>query len=220
MSRNPRLQTQSRPGYWACGKMVLSDAKKALIMAQRIKASLNVEYKNHDLAFVNTAIVDGVGNIVQLSNIPQGDTGESRDGSNVKITSIYIKGIFVLNPSATTSQYRILLIEDKQTNQAIYATADVLTTVVNKHSIVSPLNLDNQFRFKVLYDKMFDLSITGRQSRTFKIYKKVNRRLRFDGSVPDITDLRSSSYSLLLIGSEATNAPTCLFESRLRFVDN
>ncbi len=208
------------PTYIRCGKMVVSDASKALAIASSVKRLLNVEIKNHDFSQTAVTIPDGAGTIFELTNIPQGDTGITRDGANVKITSIYIKGIVILAAAATTTTYRIVLVEDKQTNQAIYVTADLLATVANVQSVVSPLNLDNQFRFNVLYDRIYHVDDSNMKSQDFKIYKKVNKRLRFDASTPDITDLRSSSYSLLCISTEPTNAPSLRFEARLRFVDN
>ncbi len=200
--------------------MVISDASKALALARGVKRLLNVEFKNHDLLQGAVGIPDGVGTIFQLTNIPQGDTGTSRDGANVKITSIYIKGIMILSSSANSTVYRIMLVEDKQTNQAIYSTADLLADTGNVNSLVAPLNLDNQFRFNVLYDQLSVVDDGAKKSLPFKIFKTVNKRLRFDASTPGIGDLRSSSYSLLMISSEPTNTPSMRFFSRFRFVDN
>ncbi len=209
-----------RPGYYSCGKMVAGDAKQALALAKNVKSLLNVEFKNHDISITPVGIPDGVGVIHQLTNIPQGDTGESRDGSNIKITSIYIKLLLNINVSAITTSVRVLLVQDKQTNQTIYATSDLLSTVANVQSIVSPMNLDNQFRFKVLYDKVFSIDDNGVQTKFIKIYKKVSTKLRFDASIPSIADLRSSSYSLVLISDETTNEPVVTGELRLRYLDN
>ncbi len=213
--------SSNRPGYKACAKMVAGDAQKALRVARHVKSLLNVEKKNHDVSVTAVGVPDGVGTIFQLTNIPQGDTTISRDGSNVKIISIYIKILMILDASATTgSSFRVILVHDKQTNQAIYTTAELLSTVVNGSSLVSPLNLDNQFRFRILHDKCYTLSDGGSKHKFVKIFKKVNTRLRFDASTPSIADLRSSSYSLVLIGNETTNEPNVRFEARLRFVDN
>ncbi len=218
--RKYNRKSNGRPGYRKCAKMVYGDASKALSMARHLKSMLNVEFKNHDVSVVGGTIIDGAGFINQLTNIPQGDGTSARDGANVKITSIYCKLLIDIHASATTSQVRLLLVEDKQTNQAIYTAADLLQTVVNIQSIVSPKNLDNQFRFNVLHDKVYTLSATGTTSKYITIYKKVSKRLRFDASTPSIADLRSSSYSLLWISNEPTNAPGVSAEFRLRYVDN
>ncbi len=219
MPRN-RSYNNRRPGYKACGKMVYGDAKKALAIARSVKSLMNVEFKNHDVDHSATAIADGVGNIVQLTNIPQGDTTITRDGSNCKITSVYINLLLRINASATNTNVRVSLVHDKQTNQAIYATADLLSNVNNVNSIVSPLNLDNQYRFHILYNKVFKITDSGQQTAVVKIYKKMQMKLRFDGNTPSIADLRSGSLSLLLISNEATNTPTFTGSCRIRFVDN
>ena len=166
----------ARPTYASCGKMVVDDAKKALAMVRHVRGMLNTEFKNHDVAVTATGIVDGSGTITQLTNIPQGSGGtttEQRDGANVKITSIYIKLLAIMSASGTNSSFRLMLVEDRQTNQAIYATADLLTTVVNVSGLVSTYNLQNQFRFKVLYDKVHTIDINGKGTKFIKIYKKV-----------------------------------------------
>ncbi len=45
-----------RPGYVSCGKMVYSDASKALAMAKYLKSVVNVEYKNFDTQTLASAI--------------------------------------------------------------------------------------------------------------------------------------------------------------------
>ncbi len=206
--------------YKECGTMVYSDARKALILARNLRSLMNVEFKNHDVTITATGVLDGVGNVIQLSNIDQGDTTVSRDGSNVKITSIYCKLLFRINASGSNTNIRVMLVLDKQTNQAIFATADLLFSVANVQSLVSPNNLDNQFRFRVLYDKIHLITAGGKESAFVKIYKKVNLRLRYDNTGNGIADLRSNSLALVVISNEATNTPTITGAVRLRFVDN
>ncbi len=215
-----RFPRRKRPGYKRCASMVLGDATKALAVANSVKRLLNVEFKNHDVTLTSVGIPDGVGLITQLTNIPQGDTGISRDGANLKLTSIYMKLLLRISASATNSNIRVMIVCDKQTNQAIYTTADLLLSAANVVSVVSPLNLDNQFRFKILYDKNFSVFDSGSKTALSKVYKKLNLKLRFDASTPSIADLRSSSLSLVLISSEPTNEPTVSGVIRLRFVDN
>lgn len=197
-------------------------AGKSLAVAYGIKRLMNVEVKFFDVSGVAVAIPDGVGTIVQLTNIPQGDTDITRDGAQVKLMSIDFKAFINMSASATASTVTIMLIVDKQTNQAIYTTTALLHTVTNALSVVSPLNLDNKFRFRVLKRWIFDINNDGRNKKVLKWHHKFgnNMKIRFDNSTSAIEDLTSKSLSLLFISTEGTNEPTIHFFNRLRFVDN
>ncbi len=193
---------------------------KSYYMAKKALSMLNVEYKEHNLITTSVPIVDIVGTIYQLTNIPQGDTTQTRDGNQCKLTAINIKGIYNIHASATNSFVRIILVLDKQTNQAIYATSDLLLDTTAQDSINSPLQLNNRHRFVVLYDKVFLVSNSGTGARKINIYKKLQIPIRFDNSAGAISSLTSNSLSVIFISNESTNRPNLSFISRIRYVDN
>ncbi len=217
--RKYNKKSNGRPGYIRCGKMVVSDAAKALQMAKYLKTIVNVEFKNHDVQQTAAAVASG-GVQVQLSNIAQGDTTITRDGAQCKVVSISLRYTIFMNQSATASSMRVWLIQDSQTNQALFTIADFLEDVTVDDAINSPRNLDNKHRFRVLYDKVHNLSITGRQISSHRFYKKLNVKLRFDNAAAAITSLTQNSLSLLVISDEATNTPAITSFVRLRYVDN
>ncbi len=209
----------SRPGYVRCGKMVISDASKALSLAKYLKTIVNVERKNHDvsqlaLAMTTTPI------IIQLTNILQGDTTVTRDGSQCKILSIEFSYFIIQHVSALDTQTRVMLVLDKQTNQAIYVPGDVLVDVTAGQNINSSRNLDNTRRFSVLYDKVHTLVNTGTSSFHRRFNKSVQYLIRFDNAAAAITSLTQSSLSMMIMSNEGTNTPDLSFRVRLRFVDN
>ncbi len=193
---------------------------KALYLAKKAMSMLNVEKKEHNIILTDATIIDGIGAIQQLSNIAQGDTTLTRDGAQCKLVSIYIKGFLEMSASATSTTVRLMLIWDKQTNQAIYATTDLLLNATEKDSVVSPLNLNNKYRFVVLWDRLFSMSITGTQTIHFTYFKKLNIVLRYDASTTAIADLTTNSISMLRVSSEVTNVPLMTISQRLRFIDN
>ncbi len=207
-----------RPGYVACGRMVYGDAQKALALATRLKGLVNVEFKFLDHIAVST--VSATPTIIQITNAAVGDTAETRDGDQVKLTSIYLNYIITLNASATASTMRVMLIKDSQTNGAIYTAAQLFADSTANDNLVSPLNLDNKYRFKVLYDRNHIVSSTGKSIIHLKKYIKVSDKIRYGGAAGDITDLNSASYSILAVSNEATNQPTFQRSFRVRFVDN
>ncbi len=209
----------ARPGYVSCGKMVWGDAKKALVLAQGLKRLVNVEVKNFDVQQTNVLLTT-VPVIVQLSNIPQGDTTITRDGAQCKILALELSLHIRRNTSAFATSCRIILVCDKQTNQAIYVNTDLLEDITSTDGMVSPYNLDNKFRFTVLFDHIFNVSEGSSGVKDWKRVFRMNKILRFDGNTPSIADLTSNSLSLIQYSMEATNTPSLTMFSRLRFVDN
>ncbi len=214
-----RRNGKVRPTYKSCGKMVISDAKKALRLARHVKSMINVEFKFLDFNATAAGQPESV-TLGQVSNIAQGDGGSARDGNQVKLTGIYLTYMWTISASATNTQVRVLLVLDKQTNGVIYAAGDLLHDTSINDNIVSPYNLDNKYRFRVLYDRVHHLSDNGNQSVSVKRYIKMNEKLRFDGTTADIANLTSSSITLVTMSSETTNVPLITRNVRLRYVDN
>ncbi len=210
----------SRPGYMACGKMVLSDAQKALAIARATKALLNVEYKFHSVGAQGAAITDAPSatNLVLLS---QGDTANTRDGSQVKLTSYRFAYTLKIHASATNTMVRVMIVQDKQTNQAQATATQVLQDSTIIDALTSPYNVDNASRFNILYDKAHSMSSVGSTSCIHRvIHKKLNLKIRYDANVGDVTDLTQDSLFLILVSDEPTNDPTISHTFRLRFLDN
>ncbi len=216
-----------KPDYLGSYNRYVGAAAGTMALAHQVfklKRLINVEQKFFDVTSASTAIPDGVGTIVQLTNIPQGDTDETRDGAQVKLTSWSFKAIVTVNASeaVTGASVTVLLVEDKQTNQAIYTTATLMANTGNVLGVVSSLNLDNKFRFKVHKRWIFQVNTSSGPKRILKFYKKFNNKmfLRFDASTPAIADLTTKSLSLLVISNQATNEPIITFFNRLRYIDN
>ncbi len=210
-----------KPSYYRHGMNALTLASNALTVANQVKKMINVEYKFLDTSETLMQIGSGA-NIFQISNIPQGDTESSRDGSQVKVVRINIRGTVRMNDSVPSTNVRVMLICDKQTNSAIYLHGDLLQNTAVDLNIVSPLNLDNKYRFHVLYDKNFLYSNNGKFNSQFNINKNIQTRMRFDGATADIANITSSSYSLVVFSDENAPAgqPFLTFTARIRFVDN
>ncbi len=216
-----------KPDYLGSYNRYVGAAAGTIALAHQVyklKRLINVEQKFFDVTSAATNIVDGIGTIVQLTNIPQGDTDETRDGAQVKLSSWSFKAFITVSPSIPVdgNVVTVLLVEDKQTNQAIYTTATLLQNTGNILSPISSLNLDNKFRFKVHKRWIFQINSSSGPRKILKFYKKFNNKmfLRFDASTPAIADLTTKSLSLLFIGTAATNVPQITFFNRLRYIDN
>lgn len=97
-----------------------------------------------------------------------------------------------------------------------------MASTANQLGVVSSLNLDNKFRFKVHKRWIFQVNTSSGPRKVLKFYKKFGNStfLRFDASTPAIADLTSRSLSLLVISDATTNEPAISFFNRLRYVDN
>lgn len=181
----------------------------------RLGRFMNVEFKEHNVS-ISTG-VSSTATIQALTNIAQGDTTNTRDGSSIKLASIGFKGRIEFDVSnATATMVRIMLVHDRQTNQAIYAASDLLVT----SGVNTNRNLDNGRRFRVLMDKTYSLSDFN-PIIPIKYYKRSYPiHIRFDNAAAAITSLTENSLSVFLISNEATNTPTVIMNWRIRYVDN
>lgn len=152
--------------------------------------------------------------ITQLCNMAQGLTENTRVGSKVVVSGIQLKYFIT---QSTTKHFRLMVVQDKQTNGAIYVAGDLLADATGGDAIVSPVNRDNKNRFKVVYDKMDSVSVAGPASAMRSTFIKLNTPLRYDGNAGDITDLTSSSYSVMAISDASSTALTIFV--RLFFID-
>lgn len=181
----------------------------------RLARYVNVEFKQHNIDYGGT--VNSTPAITQLTNIDQGDTDTTRDGSSIKITGIYLRGFARSNASTTNCIVRLIIVWDRQTNQAIYSADDLL---YDSTQINSLLNIDNGRRFRVLWDKAINLDLSSNYIKPFAYYKKLNLHIRYDNTGNGIADLTENSLSMLAFSTAATNAPTVDINFRLRYVDN
>ncbi len=209
-----------RPGYKACGTMVMSDAQWALKKVATLKSLLNVEYKHHNVQATDSSITDA-GTITNASLLTQGDSSITRDGGSVKYTSFRLAYSWKINSNATDTFVRVMVVHDKQTNQAQFTLADLLFDATIKDAIYSPPNIDNASRFNILYDKVHNLTINGQNRSVYRnIHKKLNIKTRYDANAGTVADLTQDSISLVFIGDETTNDPALSFNYRSRFIDN
>ncbi len=208
-----------RPGYRSCGKMVYGDAKKALRLARTVKSMLNVEYNIADTVVTATASPIAPA-IVQLTNLAQGDSNITRDGNQIKVTHIQLKYFFTINASAVATCCRILLVQDRQTNAGIYTANQLLKDVSVNDNVNSPFEENHRRRFKILYDRVHDLSDNGNQIGRGRKYLKLQIPVRYSANAGTIADLPESSLSLVHMSTESTNTPLLNAFVRLLFIDN
>lgn len=205
-------------------KTAFNVATKALKTAAMVKSLINVEYKCLDNYNPTTVLPTGagsVGNIILQTGIPQGDSYDERNGNSVKLKSLYTRGLFSLDVSIIPHcDIRLMMFRD---NEGVYSTGTAIAPhdlLQNSTYFLSPINLNNGKRFKVLYDRTLSLDASN-PTRMFKLFRKFGQHLRFTGPASIDTD-EGHIYIAAFVDSATamTNALTWNYNTRIRYIDN
>ncbi len=151
--------------------------------------------------------------ITKLTNLAQGDTETTRTGSKIVITGILFKALLTDTASSNT---RLMIVLDKQTNQAIYTEGDLIHDVTANDIIVSPINHNNRHRFKLLLDRVYPIDIN--KDTVIRRFYKVNIPILYDANVGSIADLTSNSLSFAQANDGGTGGLVLFM--RLYFTDS
>lgn len=206
-------------------KNAISIATSALRTASLVKSLINVEYKYVD-NYNATAVIPGtygtVGDVILQTGITQGDSVNQRNGNSVKLKSVYIRGLFSLDTTVLPhTDIRLMVIKDLEgvySSGTAISPSDILQI---PNYFLSPININNGKRFKVLYDRTISLDASN-PSRMFKIFMKSNQHLRFTGPTNTATD-EGHYYLCAFVDSSTTAATTALtwnYNTRIRYLDN
>lgn len=155
--------------------------------------------------------------ILVLSALGQGIDHNDRIGNAVSWLTCQAKLSFLLG-AAGTNQCRVMLFLDKMPDQNVVVGANVLSDV--NVPIISPMNLNNNRRFKILLNRVVSWSAGGPSAiRYMSFYKRTGHVTRFTGPQLNINTVTAGSLYLAIFCSEAAgNAPTVGLSLRQRFV--
>lgn len=163
----PYKRTRYAKGSSAKNPIVISDAQVARVMNRRTSGFAGIETKFFDSAMGGRSLVaptDSSGGeqdptSLDCLNCPaQGDGEQNRDGRQISMKNLTIKGLVRIAAQANqtagdvTPHVMIALVLDKQTNGAQLASEDVFANP-SSSALLAPsafLNLENRQRFQVL----------------------------------------------------------------------
>lgn len=180
---------------------------------KNIIEELNVEHKHIDDVISTAALTTGV--VYPLVIVPQGLGASDRTGNSIKVTSLLLR--YAIAAGLSNCHCRVMVFRD---NQQIGDTTPALGDVLQFVDIYSPLDAStNVGRFSILYDKTHNLVVGGDSAQTnlIKVFKKLNTRVRFNGSA--LTDIQKNGLYMAFLSDNANN-PQLTYRSRVRFVDN
>lgn len=191
---------------------IAKTASSALAVAKTVAGLINVEFKVKNTT--NPAYTpDSSGQVVQLTDIDQGDSSSTRDGGQVKLKSIEAKWHILKHASATYTMVRLIWFIDLIGTNADPPTVDELLSASNTYT---PRNLNNKHRFLILKD--YRVALGDVTVKVGEWFKKVNAIATY--STSNGTDYTGNQIWLAMLSSEATNTPTIAMYNRVRFLDN
>lgn len=175
-----------------------------------VKSLINVERKFLDTA-VNTS-PNTTASINALSSLVQGDGSSGRDGESVRATALHGQLHCTMHASATHTRLRAIIFS--WNNDSTPIAADILMSTTEPISLLQP----NSGMFSVLKDFSFSISDTSHEQYQRKYYIPLSKKLIYNDT--SSASFTKNSLWMLLLSSEATNAPTFKSQHRLVFVDN
>lgn len=175
-----------------------------------------------------------VSNAVLMNGLPQGTDSTQRIGRKIMMKSIQANIEVTLQSESTMTvgtpisgvtpgTVRCLVVYDSQANGAAPDITDILQ-LGSIGSLVSPMNLNNRERFKIIWDKRRHIDPQGPGTIHFHLYKKCGLPVVFNGgNAGTIADIQTGSvYIFLITDVQATAANTmgALAYTRIRFLDD
>lgn len=225
--RKPRSAIQ-----WSEQK-VARDAAAAAARAVVVAAAPNYAQRGLQLSSGEFKAVDYIGTVAPLNasttpfvhllnGIGRGDNINQRNGREILMRSIQFQYTCSVTPvTGVDQQVRVMLVYDRQTNATELTAAQVL----HQANTLSPRNLENRKRFKILYDRTHQLNAAGEPGSqvTRRFYRRLRHPVTFNALTNgDVADIVTGSLYLVIIGSVATGDTDAFVNcfSRIRYSDN
>ncbi len=216
--RRRRARKGRRSGGTRIDPYINSAAKLAALAftVRKLKRMINVEY--HSLTTDWPAPAQA-GSVTNLSAMAQGDTNSTRTGLKIRPFSLACKGLIAINASATRSQVRAVIVQDRAGTTTPPVLGDLFNSAADmfngQHHTSSP---QVNSRFNVLYDRLFTLQDNGTQSKRVSFYKTLNGHIYYSGTAA--TDEGRNAIYLLVATNEATNVPAVTVDAIFKYIDN
>ncbi len=158
--------------------------------------------------------VSSAGGIVELSNMAQGSTGETRDGNLIVLKSFSLKGEVVIGD--TTNVLRVIIFRFKEIDDPIIT--DILETT-GAHAVRSAYNYDKRKLYDILYDRRFRMDVANVNPLiSIKLFGKKlgSKAVQFD---TDTTSGTNKLWMLRVSDSGAVPNPTMNYYSETAYKD-
>jgi hypothetical protein len=208
---------------------------------------LGIEKKFYDTTGSATAIAsptDASGGLLDpvsgaLNTMVQGDGQSQRDGRQVRMVSIQVKGVVQIPTQAAENVTDIMpcvsiyIVLDTQTNGAQLNTSNVFTNPSGSAVTAATIYRNLQFskRFRILKHKIIRLPMATMASDAvgtfgisgsnvpFECYKKLGyMQVNYTGTTENISNITDNSLHIVAFSSNNSMNPALIYNSRLRYV--
>lgn len=181
--------------------------RKLAIKEAKMKETKFLDAAANGTTVTTTATVNGI------FTLPVGTGDSQRVGNRVWMKSFFLRLAVTPNATAGLNFLRFIVFKDRQCNGSAPAASDLLTSSTN---YLSPLLMDNNMRFKILFDRIYTVDSDATGAQVDKVYRK----LKFPVEFQDTTSAAiSNGLFILMISDQATNGPTVSYQSRLKYTD-
>lgn len=152
-----------------------------------------------------------------LSDVDQGDGQGTRDGVDIKPTSLFFRyGVRRAITSTNEHDYvRIVVVRNAHAN----AINPQLSSVFASADVFSGMNRFNAAQFTVIYDKLHHLSDVGPGALTKKKYIRLSRTTSYFGTGGATVDANRNSYHLFRFCDAADNFPVLDLDVTFNYKD-
>jgi len=211
---NSGYKTVSKYTNWSAINTALQDIWK-------LKGLINSEKYKLDIADSGTVILNNGTYSQHLTAVAIGDGDNQRTGNSIYVRSVNIKGSCIFNTAggAANQFMRLMLIEDtQQISDTVPTLATVLQTTGTGNSYNSHLNTATVGRFKILYNKVYELDSVKAPARNFEINLPMRHHVRYNGTAS--TDVQRGGLYLMAIADSTADGPTLIYQSRTSYHDN
>lgn len=206
-------------------------AQSAWWMAKKACSLVNSEYKYVDTVSSVASSVTSSGTVVHLTNIGEGDDVTSRSGRSILPKTWFLRGEIAYNSAGSAAQQvRVVVFRDMNDNDEVAPTvAQLFQSTTAGLGVISPLQKDNSMRFKVLFDKIYNVDAT-RSQVGIKTFHRIPLGIDPHGNP---TQGIHTTYSgtggpntaknhiyMIVISNTSSNHPTLTYYNRLTFIDN
>lgn len=189
------------------------------------RSDLGPELKYLDTSATGTFNYSGGSpGIVLLNGVSAGTNNINRVGRKILMKSLEMRIQFVKGGATGASTcVRMLIVYDKQTNQALPAFSDVLAVAGDNLDPFKSRNIENTERFIVLCDELINFaSVASIDPSTWSAKKFLYFQLpvRFDSNSGGIADITTGSLLLMFLDNNTgAAATTCSYSSRVKWTD-
>ncbi len=201
-------------GSKRAGVGVAKAAYKALRIAVKVGRMVNAEKKLFDNSLSLQPSTSGA--VQSMVDITQGLDRNNRIGRSIKVKSIQLRGRITQHATAAQTTIRLIFFTDGAFTGTPPTAAQLM--VSDDINSLRDGSSENLKRFKILSDRMYQLSDVGKLAVNLKWFKKMDLRVIFTDV--DTSDEGPGSIWLYHVSDEATNVPTLTADVRIRYYDN